>query len=342
MPQPQSPPRAARTRRNTTYEFRFIGGVLALAAAVGALGLRYPGPLLGRAPFAAFLGARALPFVRPSATAYGTSGEVKVRVALPGEAIEFPLEVRGNPSALSYGWERVGTEVHSVLRPLAGANLTVPSKPGFYRLIVGRGNSRRVVNELSVAVLMPFEQKVGSVLNGYRIGTYLAERLGGKRLPKGFLEIMPGDLELELTKHLRVRDLVNHDEQTTWPRYAAVSPKLLDKLELVVAEVARWHDADSVKLDVDVRSGFRSPEHNRRVRRAARDSRHQYGDAADVSMDANGDGRFTELDSRLVGLAVEIVELRHPELSGGLGLYLRGQHPYVHIDARGRRARWRG
>ncbi|MEO8193557.1 MAG: D-Ala-D-Ala carboxypeptidase family metallohydrolase, partial [Gemmatimonadales bacterium] len=134
--------------------------------------------------------------------------------------------------------------------------------------------------------------------------------------------------------------------QETWPRYAAVSPRLLDKIELVIAELARWHggSVEEVKLALDVHSGFRAPDHNRRVRRAATDSQHQYGDAADVAIDANGDGKYTAVDSRMVGLAVEIVELKHPGLVGGLGIYTSGhaRTTYVHIDARGKRARWRG
>jgi hypothetical protein len=39
---------------------------------------------------------------------------------------------------------------------------------------------------------------------------------------------------------------------------------------------------------------------------------------------------------------VEAVEQAHPDLVGGMGLYNRGDASYVHIDARGRRARWRG
>jgi hypothetical protein len=39
---------------------------------------------------------------------------------------------------------------------------------------------------------------------------------------------------------------------------------------------------------------------------------------------------------------VEVVEQEHPDLIGGMGLYNRGTASYVHIDARGRRARWRG
>ena len=95
---------------------------------------------------------------------------------------------------------------------------------------------------------------------------------------------------------------------------------------------------------VDVHSGFRSPSHNARVPRAASDSRHQYGDAADVAIDADGDGRITMTDELLVMLAVERVEDRHPDLVGGLGLYMSKRYPtpYLHIDARGKRMRWKG
>ena len=184
------------------------------------------------------------------------------------------------------------------------------------------------------------------MLNVYRIGTYLSERLAGNQdPPEGFLEITERDVDLPISKHLKVGDFLTHDGQQTWPRYAAVSPRLLDKLELVIAEIERWHAADApVSLASAVHSGVRAPAHNSRIARAARDSQHQYGDAADVIMDANGDGRYTSLDSRLVGLAVEIVELKHPELVGGLGIYTSGhaRTNYVHIDARGTRARWRG
>jgi len=61
-----------------------------------------------------------------------------------------------------------------------------------------------------------------------------------------------------------------------------------------------------------------------------------------VAMDVNGDGKFNAADTRMLGLAVEIVELKHPHLAGGLGMYLRARTPYVHIDTRGKKARWRG
>jgi uncharacterized protein YcbK (DUF882 family) len=207
-----------------------------------------------------------------------------------------------------------------------------------------------VIDEPMVAVMVPFTQKIGSTLNGYRIGTYLAERLGHHDHPPGFVEVGAGDVDLRVSKHLRLGDFLTHDQQeNVWPKYVALNPRLLDKLELVLAtigakaRVARASYSDS-DVALDVHSGYRTPAHNQGVWRAASDSRHQYGDAADVAIDADGDGRVTLRDEALVATAVDQVEAEHPDLVGGLGLYTSGQYrtPYVHIDTRGTRSRWKG
>jgi uncharacterized protein YcbK (DUF882 family) len=102
-----------------------------------------------------------------------------------------------------------------------------------------------------------------------------------------------------------------------------------------------------------VTSGFRSPQYNQRgvTRGRARDSRHQYGDAADIMVDNNGDNRLDDLnrdgrvnskDMRILAEAVESVERQYPELVGGLGLYRANsaRGPFIHVDVRGQRARW--
>lgn len=321
---------------------------LTVVAALAALQLTRPLPQMEQGPFAGFLTHTILPKAYPSATAFGESGEVKLKFALPGTTIAYPLDVQGDPAELSYAWVKLGeTRLATEPKTLVGSNVIAPQNAGFYQLQLVRGNVRRPVDGLTLAVMVPFAEKEQGLLRGYRIGTYLAERISGKTPPpEGFLEISPNDVNIPITKHLRVGDFLNHDDQTGWPRYAAVSPRLLDKLELVVAEIARWHgsdDSSKVAVDIDVHSGFRAPDHNRQVRRAATDSQHQYGDAADIAIDVNGDGKYTAVDARMVGLAVEIVELKHPDLVGGLGLYTsRRSGTYVHIDARGHRARWRG
>jgi len=84
---------------------------------------------------------------------------------------------------------------------------------------------------------------------------------------------------------------------------------------------------------------------------AARASRHQYGDAADIIIDANSDGRMDDLnrdgrldlrDTQVILRSVERVEKQHPTLVGGLGLYhaMGASGPFAHVDVRGSTARW--
>ncbi|HEX6629065.1 MAG TPA: D-Ala-D-Ala carboxypeptidase family metallohydrolase [Gemmatimonadaceae bacterium] len=325
---------------------RLVWLAIAAIAAVGAFQFLQAAADTTEKPIGTFT-RTVVPLANPSVSAFGASGEVKLAFAMPAQEISYPLDVHGDPTSLQYAWVRVGdTALATNPQPLTSDRVSAPPEAGFFHMALLKANQQRAVEGLTLAVLVPFEEKQGGMLKGYRIGTYLAERIRGKTPPpEGFLEIRPADLDIPITKHLRVGDFLNHDQQGVWPSFAAVNPKLLDKLELVIQEIARWHGDKAVAdVELDVHSGFRAPAHNRRVRRAASDSQHQYGDAADVAIDANGDGRVTAIDSRMVGLAVEIVELKHPELVGGLGIYTSGHSStnYVHIDVRGRRARWRG
>lgn len=349
MQRPASaPPRSIRPRaaRRAVWFTRAIFGT----AALGAMQFVHA-PAAARTPFAQLVG----PAAWASADAFGASGDVKFRFTLPSQSVEFPLAVTEDPSKLQYQWvSATDTAVATAPMALTGATVVAPSHAGFYQLALLRRSSddstlliRERVSEPTLAVLVPFAEKAAGALNGYRIGTYLAERLGGHHEePEGFLEVQPGDVSLAVSKHFKLGDFVTHDGQAdVWPKYVALNPRLLDKLELVVAEVARMRGIAPDSLNaLDVHSGFRTPAHNAHVERAARDSRHQYGDAADVVIDADGDGRFTRADSRIVASAVDSVEESHPDLIGGLGLYTSDRYrtSYVHIDARGHRSRWRG
>jgi uncharacterized protein YcbK (DUF882 family) len=272
-----------------------------------------------------------------------------MRYARAGDAVEFPLAVQGDPRGFTYQWVRMkDSEAGDVERPLlADRALLTPLNPGFYRLVLSHNGAKQLVGEPLLAVMMPFELKFGSYLNGYRIGHYPAEWIGSgeKEKPAGFIEVRDSsELDLRVSKHLRVRDFLTHDFQQTWPRYIALNQRIVDKLELVLAELGRRRGNDDLKLELRVHSGFRTPAHNSGVEGAARDSRHLYGDAADVAIDADGDGRFTLIDAYNVERAVDWIERLHPELVGGMGVYSsrRFTTPYVHIDARGDRKRWRG
>ena len=180
------------------------------------------------------------------------------------------------------------------------------------------------------------------------MGIWSGERNRARDVPGGFLEVRQSDLDRPLTRHLRVSDFITHDGQSQWPRYLAVDVRLLDKLELILETLERTQGDATVagsapRFAIEVRSGFRTPYHNARVPGSARDSRHQLGEAADIAIDVDRDGRFTMKDLRQVLRAIESVEAEHPELRGGLGRYTsrRFSSPYVHTDVRGDAVRWR-
>jgi uncharacterized protein YcbK (DUF882 family) len=331
-------------RREPKLRARVATVILGLVATIGLVQFFYPGTALGT-PFG---GAKAPALAAPSSNAFGRSREVKLLFSLPGDRIEFPLSVGGDPAALSYEWTSLrGNESGFVTRPMAGAALATPDSAGFYYLTLVNKGERQILQEPIVVVMQPFQAKEGGLLNGYRIGTYLAEKVRGrdKETPAGFVEVYPQYLDIPVSKNLRLHHFVTHDEQReVWPKYVALNPRLLDKLELVYLELERMAGATPQPIEMDVNSGYRTPAHNRLVRRAASDSRHQYGDAADVVIDANGNGRIDREDHRLVAAAVETVEKRHTDLAGGMGIYTSPLYPtpYVHIDARGQKVRWRG
>ena len=125
--------------------------------------------------------AASLPLAAsPAADAFGASGEVKVRLALPGERVEFPIAIAGSGDSLAYQWvNAVDQTTPGPARPLTAAPTIAPHRAGFYHLAVIRGDTREILSEPTLVVMVPFDRKLGDWVNGYRIGTYLSERFGG-------------------------------------------------------------------------------------------------------------------------------------------------------------------
>jgi hypothetical protein len=207
----------------------------------------------------------------------------------------------------------------------------------------------------ALLALRDFTVKTGAYVGGYRMGFWPAElrriRSSAYRNPSGFVEVTQSNADTRLSEHFRLRDFLTHDQADVWPKYLVLREALVDKLELVLEDLERsGHRTNHVV----VLSGFRTPAYNLALGDAsgrARESRHQYGDAADIIIDSDGDGRMDDLDLdgrsdvgdvRVVERAVERVERVHPELVGGLGLYqaMGPSGPFAHIDVRGEAARW--
>jgi len=156
-----------------------------------------------------------------------------------------------------------------------------------------------------------------------------------------------------VSEHFKLGDFLTKDQPNVWPKYMLLRPKLIDKLELTIAELE--HSGHPVR-NLHIMSGFRTPEYNYtggNTQGRANLSRHMYGDASDVFVDNDGngvmddlnhDGRVDVRDAEVIQQAVERVEKAHPDLVGGVGVYSAccGHGPFTHIDVRGYRARWRG
>jgi len=206
---------------------------------------------------------------------------------------------------------------------------------------------------LAALPFVPFHQKRGEWLRGARLGYWPAERTPTRdpsyANPRGFYVVTPASYHHPVSRHFTLGEFTMRDGAArTGESYLVLQPVLLEKLERVVTELRRRGIPNA---DLRVLSGFRAPRYNGGVEGAAPSSRHQFGDAVDVVVDANGDGRMDDVnhdgrvdrvDLYLFADAVERVERDVPGLIGGLGMYdaTGPSGPFLHIDVRGRAARW--
>lgn len=203
--------------------------------------------------------------------------------------------------------------------------------------------------------LVPFAAKQDGRVGAYTVGRFPGERsaarLRASGLPAGFVSLTPEMLSMPVSTHLTFGDFASlRDQREVWPRALVLDLRLVDKLELIIQAL---QDSGIVAARLKVLSGFRTPSVTMRNARTAQapDSRHQYGDAADFIVDANGDGRMDDLtrdgrvdlnDARFLVRVIRAVEAEHPELVGGIGVYRAtgAAGPFVHVDTRGERVRW--
>ena len=273
-----------------------------------------PSPLTAAAP------APAQPAI-PAAW-LGLSGSLRAMV-------DTPAALRSNASfaLLDPDAQAVDPGVHQT-------GLSTPAGDSFY-----------------VVSMHPYDPKRGAVIGSYHVGSWPAPTGNpAYERPAGVIEVTQDNAGTPLSEHFQMRDFLTHDQGAVWPKALVIRPKLVDKLELISQELARR----GLPNKLHVMSGFRTPQYNAlevHPGGRARLSRHMYGDASDVFVDAdgngemddlNGDGKVTIADARVLFRIAESVEGSHPELIGGLSAYPAtvAHGPFVHVDTRGKRARW--
>jgi hypothetical protein len=223
-------------------------------------------------------------------------------------------------------------------------------------------NTLDAIANFAQITLTPFTAKQRGRVGLYYIGNWPSERgaRGPSKAPpdryanpRGFIQVTRENDSTHVSEHFTLRDFLTHDQPNVWPKYLVLEMRNVDKLELVLEDLARRGVNTSA---VTVMSGFRTPQYNiggGNTGGRAGLSRHMYGDAADIFVDSdhngtmddlNHDGKVDAGDARFILESVDRVEREHPELIGGAGVYVAccGHGPFIHIDTRGYRARWTG
>jgi uncharacterized protein YcbK (DUF882 family) len=324
----------------TVAEALRTGSVPQIARRVAA----NPTPLSRDAPpSAAFLIDAALRQFASAEDFRGHSGEVRVVVRQPGEAAPIPDSL---PEGVRPEYQAVG----DAGAPLPATGGAAPSEPGLWNVLLELRGAMRAVPDLSLVTLVP-----RSTVRRGRIGSYLLgswpEKGGIYTPPSGFVRVTRENMNTYGSEHIQLKDFLTKGQAGVWQKYVAMSPLLLDKLELTFQELEK--EGHPVR-NVFAVSGFRTPTYNESggdPRGRASLSRHMYGDAMDVAIDndgdglmddLNGDGRVTVKDARVLAAAADRVEKAYPDMVGGIGIYAPtgAHHGFVHIDTRGYRARW--
>ena len=227
---------------------------------------------------------------------------------------------------------------------------TAPVTPGLTQVQLDDGEGH--IMTLNLVVMQSHAPDDGETINGYRLGSYPSEPYRGHenyRAPENFLEVTDGLEDLAVSPHFRLGQFLCK-QPADGNQYLVLSERLLVKLEgILEAANERGWKADTFT----VMSGYRTPAYNASIGNG-RHSRHIYGGAADIFIDANNDGVMDDLngdgvhDRRDAAALFDLVDsLSHnaphfTPLIGGLGEYppTSNHGPFVHVDERGWRARW--
>jgi hypothetical protein len=271
---------------------------------------------------------------------------VRALTVLPGETVTF--ELVGPQPAAGYVAKPTGGE----LVPLGTGRWewTSPSAPGLYPIKVFAPDGRDAV-QLQAFVVVPYDRLQGDLLNGYRIGHYPEKPLHGlvgRKAPAGFVEVTRENEDVLVSPHFRLRQFVCKQPAGS-RKYVVLDERLLLALEQALDRV---NAAGYRATTFSVLSGYRTPAYNGSLGNV-RYSMHQWGAAADIFIDEdgdgvmddlNGDGRIDIRDADVLYRLINDVAAQPGTqgLIGGIGKYpsTASHGPFVHVDVRETKARW--
>lgn len=313
--------------------------------------LDYAGLLFG----AIIVSAEAPPAEPPATVSDGIAvryhntispNRVRALTVLPGETVTFEV-VNRDPES-----DYVAQPVAGRLEPLDTGRWvwTSPTVPGLYPIQVAAPDKGDAVM-LQAFVVIPYNQLQGELLNGYRIGRYPEKPYRGLadyNRPAGFIEVTRENEDALVSPHFHLKQFLCKQSANS-RKYVVLNERLLLALEYVLERV---NQSGYRTTTLRVMSGYRTPAYNRSIGNVEY-SMHLWGGAADIYIDENEDGMMDDLNGdglsdirdsevlyRLIDKSVALPEAQG--LIGGLGKYPKtsAHGPFVHVDVRGRKARW--
>lgn len=222
--------------------------------------------------------------------------------------------------------------------------------------------------KLAVLVKAPFDRAGNGSIEGYPIGVYPNEKGVGTSFivqehpelyapPTAFIRVTPEVERALISEHFRLGNFSPASERGK-PHFIALDSRLVGFLETAIQNLSGELGAAADGNPITILASFYSPNQLAQLRtqgvKIAEFTRYQYGDAASVVWDANGDGIFDDLnkdgkideeDARVLADKFDALQKKLGKF-GGIGTAalpkLPGlpQTPYVDVDLRGVGTRW--
>jgi hypothetical protein len=281
---------------------------------------------------------------------------LKLFFVLPGEGVWLPEITEAEafpedftPSQFQYIYRDYLPEYTIKKDRLA---YRAPERPGYKRIPFMAGTDTALV-----ITMLPYDSLVDGKIGNYVIGDYPDPYKGAKgevavrpsryEPPKGFIVITQETETLHVSEHFTLGDFGRKWEKGLYPRYIVLDPRIPFMLEALMDSL----ESMGLPSNIKILSGYRSPLTNKK-RGRKKWSRHQYGDAVDIFVDGNNDGRMDDLNGDgkinrsdalfLLGIAEKVQ--KDMGVEGGMGYYKgrRQGTPFIHVDLRGFYARWKG
>lgn len=190
--------------------------------------------------------------------------------------------------------------------------------------------------------------KCNGFVNGYKVGIYPYIKDVNKKKYE-FIEINQENRKMKISPNYTIEEFRSKPITEKFPVYIMLDEKIIHKVEGMIENYRREH----IYIEKFViMSAYRTPVHNNKLGNGKL-SRHVFGDAVDIFVDENHDGKMDDINNDGVIDAKDIKMLydiaakmddseKYSMFSGGLSMYesnrIVGQ--FLHVDSRGSKIRW--